>query len=97
MLINLHKFSASNVLALLKLADRYQCQLLRDRCEAHLVNCIEIPLEDLLTTVELYGLKNLMVFLSGLLESKTVLKFAYPGKTDDDFPRDWSLGFCPTI
>jgi hypothetical protein len=67
-IIHIHTFPASNVLDLLKLSDRYHVQSLRDRCEAHLVNCIEIPLEELLTSVELYGLKNLMVFLLDLLE-----------------------------
>jgi hypothetical protein len=47
---------------LLKLADRYQIQSLRDRCEAHLVNCVELPLLELLTCANLYGLEKLKVF-----------------------------------
>jgi hypothetical protein len=52
--------SASNVLSLLKLAHLYECQSLLDRCEKHLMNCIEIPLLELLTCADLYGLNKLV-------------------------------------
>jgi hypothetical protein len=58
----IHNFSASNVFALLKLADRYDCQSLRDRCELHLMNCIEIPLINRLTSTNFYRLNKLKVF-----------------------------------
>jgi hypothetical protein len=54
-------FAASNVRALLKLADRYECQLLIDRCEAHLMNCIEIPLVERINCANLYRLNGLKV------------------------------------
>jgi hypothetical protein len=56
------KFSASNVMDLLKLADRYQIKSLRDRCETHLMNCVDIPLVNLLTCADFYGLNKLKVF-----------------------------------
>jgi hypothetical protein len=56
-----HQFEASNVIGLLKLADRYQCQLLRDRCERHLVNCVELRLLELLHCADLYGLNKFKV------------------------------------
>jgi hypothetical protein len=56
-------FSASNVIYLLELADRFDCQSLRDRCEAHLMNCVEIPLVHLLNCANFYRLKKLKVFL----------------------------------
>jgi hypothetical protein len=43
------------------LADRFQCQLLRNRCEAHLMNCIEIPLVERINIADFYGLKDLKV------------------------------------
>jgi hypothetical protein len=52
------------VRALLKLADRYQCQLLLDRCEAHLMNSIEIPLVERIKLANLYELKELKVFFN---------------------------------
>jgi hypothetical protein len=56
-------FAASNVLALLKLADRYECQSLIDRCEAHLINCVEIPVAERINIADSYGLKDLKVFI----------------------------------
>jgi hypothetical protein len=55
------EFSALNVMDLLKLADRYQIEQLRDRCETHLLNCVEIPLIDLLKCADFYGLNKLKV------------------------------------
>jgi hypothetical protein len=56
------KFSALNVLDLLKLADRYEVKTLLDRCEAHLMNCVEFRLIDMLTCADFYGLNKLKVF-----------------------------------
>jgi hypothetical protein len=56
-------FPASNVLGLLKLAHLYECQTLLDRCESHLMNCVEIPLWELLTFADLYGLNKLQAIL----------------------------------
>jgi hypothetical protein len=51
------------VFALVKLADRYDCQTLRDRCELHLMDCVEIPFIHRLTCANFYGLDKLKVFL----------------------------------
>jgi hypothetical protein len=51
------------VRALLKLAVRYECQSLTDRCEVHLINCIEIPVAERLNIADSYGLKDLKVFI----------------------------------
>jgi hypothetical protein len=61
-------FAASNVRSLLKLADRYDCQLLRDRCEAHLINCIEIPLVERINFAASYVLKDLEVSFGLLIQ-----------------------------
>jgi hypothetical protein len=58
----IHNFTASNVIDLLKLADRYEVNTLRDRCETHLMNCIDIPLAHLLNCANFYRLKKLKVF-----------------------------------
>jgi hypothetical protein len=76
------------VFALLKLADRYNVQSLRDRCEGHLVNCIEIPLVDLLNSVKLYGLHNLKVNINipYLLKVILLTDFVQSGEIDGEFP-----------
>ncbi|KAL3095769.1 hypothetical protein niasHT_024065 [Heterodera trifolii] len=59
-----------NVLLLLKLADYFQMDLLKLRCEKHLVNCVEIPLIDRFLLTKQYGL--------------TILKASHsPGKNMD--------------
>jgi hypothetical protein len=58
-----YEISATNVFALIKLAHLYQFQSLLDRCELHLMNCVEIPLIHLFTCANFYGLKKLKVFL----------------------------------
>jgi hypothetical protein len=54
-------FTAYNVHALLILADRFDCPLLRNRCETHLMNCIEIPLVERINYADSFDLKDLKV------------------------------------
>ncbi|KAI3408225.1 hypothetical protein GPALN_012071 [Globodera pallida] len=48
-----------NVLTLLKLADYFQVDWLKERCDTHLVNCLEIPLVDRFLLIEPYKLNKL--------------------------------------
>ncbi|KAL3070209.1 hypothetical protein niasHS_004709 [Heterodera schachtii] len=52
-----------NVLPLLKLADFFQIDGLKSRCEAHLFNCVEIPLIDRVNLIDKYQLTNLKNFI----------------------------------
>uniref|UniRef100_A0A914GZJ7 BTB domain-containing protein n=1 Tax=Globodera rostochiensis TaxID=31243 RepID=A0A914GZJ7_GLORO len=52
----------TNVLYLLKLADYFQIDWLKERCEAHLINCVEIPLIERFHLIERYRLNNLKHF-----------------------------------
>uniref|UniRef100_A0A183CH36 BTB domain-containing protein n=1 Tax=Globodera pallida TaxID=36090 RepID=A0A183CH36_GLOPA len=52
----------TNVLELLKLADYFQMDWLKERCEAHLINCVEIPLIERFLLIERYRLNNLKDF-----------------------------------
>ncbi|KAL3085475.1 hypothetical protein niasHT_037874 [Heterodera trifolii] len=52
-----------NVLSLLSLANYFQIDWLKSRCEAHLFNCVEIPLIDRVNLIEKYQLKNLKNFI----------------------------------
>ncbi|KAL3070215.1 hypothetical protein niasHS_016566 [Heterodera schachtii] len=52
-----------NVFTLLKLADFFQIDWLKSRCEAHLINCVEIPLIDRVKLIEKYQLNNLKNFI----------------------------------
>jgi hypothetical protein len=72
-------------MALLKLADRFDCQSLRDRCEAHLVNCVEIPLVDRLNSVKMYGLNDLKVHSIPIGTYIFSTDFAHTGEIDGDF------------
>uniref|UniRef100_A0A914GTD4 BTB domain-containing protein n=1 Tax=Globodera rostochiensis TaxID=31243 RepID=A0A914GTD4_GLORO len=49
----------TNVLELLALADYFQIDWLKARCEAHLINCVEIPLIERFLLIEPYRLDNL--------------------------------------
>ncbi|KAL3104479.1 hypothetical protein niasHT_027189 [Heterodera trifolii] len=51
----------NNVLMLLKLADFFQVDWLKKRCETHLINCVEIPLIDRFLLIEQFGLSHLKV------------------------------------
>ncbi|KAL3090755.1 hypothetical protein niasHT_029974 [Heterodera trifolii] len=53
----------ANVMGMLKLADRFQVDALRNRCEAHLINCVEISLIERLLCAEMYRLEKLKNFI----------------------------------
>ncbi|KAL3090605.1 hypothetical protein niasHS_004706 [Heterodera schachtii] len=55
-----------NVLMLLKLADFFQIDWLKSRCEEHLFNCVEIPLIDRVNLIDKYQLKHLKNFFLNL-------------------------------
>ncbi|KAI3416413.1 hypothetical protein GPALN_005945 [Globodera pallida] len=44
----------TNVLALLALADHFQIDWLKERCDVHLINCVEIPLIERFLLIEPY-------------------------------------------
>ncbi|KAL3095206.1 hypothetical protein niasHT_020357 [Heterodera trifolii] len=48
-----------NVLLLLQLADFFQVDSLKSRCESHLINCVEIPLIDRFLLIDQYQLDHL--------------------------------------
>ncbi|KAL3125575.1 hypothetical protein niasHT_009708 [Heterodera trifolii] len=52
-----------NVLTLLRLANYFQIDGLKSRCEAHLFNCVEIPLVERVNLIEKYQLTNLKNFI----------------------------------
>lgn len=54
-------FTAANVETLLALSNRYQILALKHRCEAHLLNCVEIPTVDRLQLADMYELDKLAV------------------------------------
>uniref|UniRef100_A0A914GUY7 BTB domain-containing protein n=1 Tax=Globodera rostochiensis TaxID=31243 RepID=A0A914GUY7_GLORO len=60
---------ATNVLALLKLADYFQIDWLKERCEALLINSVEIPLLKRFFLIESYRLDNLKANHQQLLSS----------------------------
>ena len=59
-LFHLH-FPVNNVAGLLALAQCYQVDLVRDKCEHHLKFCHEMPAGERLILAKKYGLKDLMV------------------------------------
>jgi hypothetical protein len=65
-LFYINQITASNVFALLKLADRYDCKSLRNTCEEHLLNCVEVPMVKLLACAKDYGLDKLKVLFCNL-------------------------------
>uniref|UniRef100_A0A183CM70 BTB domain-containing protein n=1 Tax=Globodera pallida TaxID=36090 RepID=A0A183CM70_GLOPA len=56
-----------NVVNLLKLADYFQVDWLKERCEAHLINCVEIPAIERFQLIERYQLNKLKVSLENIL------------------------------
>uniref|UniRef100_A0A914GW29 BTB domain-containing protein n=1 Tax=Globodera rostochiensis TaxID=31243 RepID=A0A914GW29_GLORO len=52
----------TNVLVLLKLADHFQIDWLKERCDVHLINCVEMPLIERFLLIEPYRLNNLKDF-----------------------------------
>uniref|UniRef100_A0A914HUC8 cytidine deaminase n=1 Tax=Globodera rostochiensis TaxID=31243 RepID=A0A914HUC8_GLORO len=53
----------STVMGLLKLADRFQVDSLRNRCEVHLINCVEMSLIERLLCSEVYRLEKLKNYI----------------------------------
>ncbi|KAI3416412.1 hypothetical protein GPALN_005944 [Globodera pallida] len=65
----------TNVLYLLALADYFQIDWLKDRCEAHLINCVEIPLIERFHLIEPYRLNNLKNFFLRCLDVANLKEF----------------------
>ncbi|KAI3414263.1 hypothetical protein GPALN_011721 [Globodera pallida] len=65
----------TNVLVLLKLADYFQIDWLTERCEAHLINCVEIPLIERFLLIERYRLDNLKNFFLRCLNVDKLKEF----------------------
>uniref|UniRef100_A0A183BIQ3 BTB domain-containing protein n=1 Tax=Globodera pallida TaxID=36090 RepID=A0A183BIQ3_GLOPA len=65
----------TNVLVLLKLADYFQIDWLKDRCEAHLINCVEIPLIERFLLIERYRLNILKNFFLRRLNADKLREF----------------------
>jgi hypothetical protein len=76
-MLNQIHFSASNVFALLILADRYDCKLLRGLCEKHLMNCVEIPFIHRLKCANSYELNKLKVIFEVKLTKQVRSVFFY--------------------
>ncbi|KAL3081194.1 hypothetical protein niasHS_013886 [Heterodera schachtii] len=55
-----------NVLLLLQLADFFQVDSLKSRCESHLINCVEIPLIDRFLLIDQYHLDHLKNYFLNL-------------------------------
>ncbi|KAI3416400.1 hypothetical protein GPALN_005932 [Globodera pallida] len=85
----------TNVLVLLALADYFQIDWLKDRCEAHLINCVEIPLIERFHLIERFRLNSLRnFFLSlNLVTLKAFLAASYHQQllpTDSISPHFWT-------
>ncbi|KAI3414184.1 hypothetical protein GPALN_011641 [Globodera pallida] len=65
----------TNVLVLLKLADHFQIDWLKERCDAHLVNCVEMPLVERFLLIERYRLNKLKNFFLRSLDVVNLRKF----------------------
>uniref|UniRef100_A0A914HN85 BTB domain-containing protein n=1 Tax=Globodera rostochiensis TaxID=31243 RepID=A0A914HN85_GLORO len=74
----------TNVLELLKLADYFQMDWLKERCEAHLINCVEIPLIERFLLIERYRLNNLKNFFLHCLSADKLREFVVPTVVDFD-------------
>ncbi|KAL3076536.1 hypothetical protein niasHT_035575 [Heterodera trifolii] len=73
-----------NVLVLLKLADYFQVDWLKSRCEAHLINCPEIPLMDRFLLIDHYRLGNFKNYFLNLAVDK--LRAFYKANRDQLSP-----------
>ncbi|KAL3103050.1 hypothetical protein niasHT_021750 [Heterodera trifolii] len=73
-----------NVLFLLKLADYFQVDWLKKRCEAHLINCPEIPLMDRFLLIDHFRLDNLKIYFLNLAVDK--LRAFYKANRDQLSP-----------
>uniref|UniRef100_A0A914GWI3 BTB domain-containing protein n=1 Tax=Globodera rostochiensis TaxID=31243 RepID=A0A914GWI3_GLORO len=65
----------TNVLVLLKLADHFQIDWLKERCDAHLVNCVEMPLVERFLLIERYRLNKMKNFFLRSLHLVNLRKF----------------------
>uniref|UniRef100_A0A914GVR1 BTB domain-containing protein n=1 Tax=Globodera rostochiensis TaxID=31243 RepID=A0A914GVR1_GLORO len=65
----------TNVLVLLKLADHFQVDWLKECCDAHLINCAEIPLVERFLLIERYRLNKLKNFFLRSLHLVNLRKF----------------------
>ncbi|KAI3414287.1 hypothetical protein GPALN_011744 [Globodera pallida] len=65
----------TNVLVLLELADYFQIDWLKERCEAHLINCVEIPLIERFLLIERYRLNILKNFFLRRLNADKLREF----------------------
>uniref|UniRef100_A0A914H736 BTB domain-containing protein n=1 Tax=Globodera rostochiensis TaxID=31243 RepID=A0A914H736_GLORO len=65
----------TNVLCLLGLADYFQIDWLKECCEAHLVNCVEIPLIERFLLIDRYRLNNLKNFFLHCLNADKLKEF----------------------
>ncbi|KAI3414288.1 hypothetical protein GPALN_011745 [Globodera pallida] len=65
----------TNVLDLLKLADYFQIDWLKKRCDVHLINCVEIPLIERFLLIERYRLNNLKNFFLRCLDVANLRAF----------------------
>uniref|UniRef100_A0A183BIQ0 BTB domain-containing protein n=1 Tax=Globodera pallida TaxID=36090 RepID=A0A183BIQ0_GLOPA len=74
-LINDHLRHATNVLDLLALADYFQMDWLKERCDVHLINCVEIPLIERFLLIERYRLNNLKNFFLHCLNVANLREF----------------------
>uniref|UniRef100_A0A183BWE5 BTB domain-containing protein n=1 Tax=Globodera pallida TaxID=36090 RepID=A0A183BWE5_GLOPA len=65
----------TNVLYLLKLADFFQIDSLKERCEAHLIKCVEIPLIERFLLIDRYRLNELRNFFLRCLSVVNLREF----------------------
>ncbi|KAI3411015.1 hypothetical protein GPALN_003099 [Globodera pallida] len=65
----------TNVLYLLKLADFFQIDWLKERCEAHLIKCVEIPLIERFLLIDRYRLNELRNFFLRCLSVVNLREF----------------------
>ncbi|KAI3416405.1 hypothetical protein GPALN_005937 [Globodera pallida] len=65
----------TNVLDLLALADYFQIDWLKERCDVHLINCVEIPLIERFLLIERYCLNNLKNFFLHCLNVDKLREF----------------------
>uniref|UniRef100_A0A183C559 BTB domain-containing protein n=2 Tax=Globodera pallida TaxID=36090 RepID=A0A183C559_GLOPA len=65
----------TNVLYLLELADYFQIDWLKERCDAQLINCIEIPLIERFLLIDRYRLNNLKNFFLHCLNADKLKEF----------------------
>uniref|UniRef100_A0A183BYS3 BTB domain-containing protein n=1 Tax=Globodera pallida TaxID=36090 RepID=A0A183BYS3_GLOPA len=63
------------VIDLLVLADQYQIEWLKNRCDEHLVNCVEMPLVERLFLVESFDLNKLKEYFLHSLDVVNLRKF----------------------